>query len=98
MTSKERAFLRSQGQLLEPSVQVGKDGVIPETSANTDDALRAHELVKINVQRTCLTPVREIADMIAERTHSDVVQVIGRKIVLYRYSKDAKKHVPLKEE
>ena len=98
MTSKERAFLRSQGQLLEPSVQVGKDGVIPETAVNTDEALAAHELIKVNVQRTCLTPVREIADTIAARTHSEVVQVIGRKFVLYRYNGKLKKHVPLREE
>ena len=98
MTSKERAFLRSQGQLIEPCVQIGRDGVLPESTTLTDEALRARELVKVNVQRNCLTPVKEIAETLAGRTRSEIVQVIGRRFVLYRYSPDKKKHVPLKKE
>ncbi|MBE5996666.1 MAG: ribosome assembly RNA-binding protein YhbY [Lachnospiraceae bacterium] len=98
MTSKERAFLRSQAQLLEPVVQIGRDGLNPECTKNTDDALTARELVKINVQRNCLTPVREVAEMLSERTRSQIVQVIGRKFVLYRYSSEKKNHIPLKKD
>lgn len=98
MTSKERAYLRSQGQLIDAAVQIGRDGVIPESTTLTDEALRANELVKVNVQRNCLTPVKEIAETLAGRTRSEIVQVIGRKFVLYRFSPDKKKHVPLQKE
>lgn len=98
MTSKERAYLRSQAQLLEPVIQIGRDGLNPECTKNTDDALTARELIKINVQRNCLIPVRELADTLSGRTRSEVIQVIGRKFVLYRYSSEKKNHVPLKKE
>ena len=98
MTSKERAYLRSQAQLLEPVVQIGREGLNPECTKNTDEALTARELVKVNVQRNCLTPVREIAEMLSERTRSQIVQVIGRKFVLYRYSSAKKNHIPLKKD
>ena len=91
MTSKERAALRAEAQPLSAVVQIGKDGVTPECTANVDEALQARELIKINVQKNCLLPVREVADMIAGRTRSDVVQVIGRKIVLYRLNPEKKK-------
>ncbi len=84
MTSKERAVFRAAAQTLDAVVQIGRDGVSPECTANVDEALTARELIKINVQKNCLMPVREIADMLSERTRSDVIQVIGRKIVLYR--------------
>ena len=98
MTSKERAYLRSKAQTIDPVIQVGRDGLIPECTQNADDALEARELIKVNVQRNCLIPVREIADTLAERTHADVVQVIGRKFVLYRYSRTKKTHIPLRKE
>ena len=63
MTSKERAYLRSQAQLLEPVVQIGREGLNPDCTRNTDEALTARELVKVNVQRNCLTPVKEVAEM-----------------------------------
>ena len=98
MNSKVRAYLRSQAQLLDATVQVGKDGLIPEVTEQVSEALEARELVKINVQRNCLEDVKEIAQTLSERTRSDVVQVIGRKITLYRYSRTRKTHVPLRDE
>ena len=56
-----------------------------------DDALEARELIKISVLNNCADDPREIAQMVAERTRSQVVQVIGKKIVLYKESKDNKK-------
>ena len=55
------------------------------------EALGARELIKITVLKNCLDDGRSIADVLAERTHSQVVQVIGRKIVLYRPAKDEAK-------
>ncbi len=87
LTSKQRAYLRSLASKLTPVVQIGKGGVTPEVVASVDEALAARELIKANVLDNCLEDVREISNVIAERTRSDVVQVIGRKIVFYRAAK-----------
>ena len=84
MTSKIRAYLRSQAQLLEATVQIGKEGVAPEVTEQVSEALEARELVKVNVQRNCLEDIKEIAQTLSERTRSDVVQVIGSKFVLFK--------------
>ncbi|PKM49754.1 MAG: ribosome assembly RNA-binding protein YhbY [Firmicutes bacterium HGW-Firmicutes-7] len=90
MTSKQRAYLRGLANLIEPIYQVGKAGLGPEVTEGISDALEARELVKINVLKNCLEDPREMANILSERTRSDVVQQIGRKIVLYRPSKDNK--------
>lgn len=86
MTSKQRAYLKSIAMSIEPIYQVGKSTVTPELTKGIDEALEARELVKINVLKNCVQDPREIAGMLGERTRSEVVQVIGRKIVLYRKS------------
>lgn len=88
MTSKQRAYLKKLASIEEPIFQVGKSEVTPEIINAIDEALAARELIKINVLKNCFEEPKIVAQTIAERTHSDVVQVIGRKIVLYRPSKD----------
>ena len=80
---------------IDPILQLGKSGVTPEMTASVEEALAARELIKINVLQNCLFDIHEMADMLAERTNSSVVQVIGRKIVLYRQGKDDKKKIEL---
>ena len=80
---------------IDPILQLGKSGVTPEMTASVEEALAARELIKINVLQNCLFDIREMADMLAERTNSNVVQVIGRKIVLYRQGKDEKRKIEL---
>ncbi|MBQ9814377.1 MAG: ribosome assembly RNA-binding protein YhbY [Lachnospiraceae bacterium] len=84
MTSKERALLRSQAHHLEPIVHVGKDSLTPEVTAAVDEALEARELIKVGVLKNCFDDPNEIAQIIAERTKAQVVQVMGKKITLYR--------------
>ena len=91
LTSKQRAYLRSMANGLETIFHIGKSGVTPELTDAVDNALEARELVKLNILDNCLMGTREAAQIIAERTHSEVVQVIGKKIVLYKESKDNKK-------
>lgn len=91
MTSKQRAYLKGLAMTIDPIYQVGKSSLTPELTKGLDEALQARELIKINVLKNCLDDPGEIAQIIAERTHSEVVQVIGKKIVLYRESKDKKK-------
>lgn len=95
MTSKQRAYLKSLAMKMDPILQLGKSGVTPENTASVDEALAAREVIKINVLQNCLFDIREMAEMLAERTHSQVVQVIGRRIVLYREGKDEKKRIVL---
>ena len=91
MTSKERAYLKGLAMNIEPVVRIGKDSLTPEVVKYTDEALEARELVKIAVLNNCFDDVKELATTLAERTKSQVVQTIGRKIVLYRFQKDEKK-------
>ena len=72
---------------MEPILQVGKSSITPEHTAAVAEALEARELIKINVLQNCLDDPREIAEVLAERTNSQVVQVIGKKIVLYKEGK-----------
>ena len=95
MTSKQRAYLKGLAMKIDPILQLGKSGVTPEMTASVEEALAARELIKINVLQNCLFDIREMADMLAERTNSIVVQVIGRKIVLYRQGKDDKRKIEL---
>ena len=93
--SKQRAYLKGLAMTMDPILQLGKGGLTPENTASVDEALAARELIKINVLQNCLEDSRQMAETLAERTRSQVVQVIGRKIVLYREGKDDKKKIVL---
>ncbi len=95
MTSKQRAYLKSLAMTMDPVLQIGKGGLTPELTAAIAEALAARELIKINVLQNCEWEASDLAQTAAERTRSDVVQVIGRKIVLYREGKDDKKKIEL---
>lgn len=91
MTSKQRAYLKSLAMSMDPIMQIGKATVTPELTKSVEQALEARELIKIHVLKNCVADPRDIAELLAERTRSEVVQVIGKKIVLYRESKTKKK-------
>jgi RNA-binding protein len=88
MTSKQRSYLKGLAMDLDPVFQIGKSSVTPENIDAIGEVFNTHELVKIAVLKNCIDDPNEIANVIAERTHSQVVQVIGKKIVLYRPFKD----------
>lgn len=95
ITSKQRAYLKSLASNLTPIFQVGKASISPEMATGIDEALEKRELIKISVLKNCFDEPKKIAQTLAERTHSQVVQVIGKKIVLYRPAKkDAKIQLP----
>lgn len=91
MTTKQRAYLKGLAMTIEPIYQIGKSSLTPEITEGVSEALEARELIKINVLKNCMDDTTEVARTLAERTHSELVQVIGKKIVLYRESKDKKK-------
>ena len=90
MTSKQRAYLKGLAMKLDPVFNVGKSSITPEFTSAIAEVLETRELIKISVLKNCLDEPREIAEVLAERTHSQVVQVIGKKIVLYKESKENK--------
>ena len=91
MTSKERAYLKGLAMDIDSIFQIGKSSLTPEVTQAVSEALEARELIKITLLKNCLDDIRVVAATLAERTRSEVVQVIGRKIVLYKPAKDEKK-------
>ena len=88
MRSRERANLRGEAHHLQPLVHVGHQGVTDSVVRATDDLLRTRELVKVDVSRNLDAPVKEIARALAEATGAEVVQVIGRKVTIFRDNPD----------
>lgn len=91
MTTKQRAYLKGLAMTMEPVFQCGKSSVTPEFVNAVSEALEKRELVKISVLQNCGDDPKELGILLAERTRSQLVQVIGKKIVLYKENTDEKK-------
>lgn len=90
LTSKQRAHLRSLANTLMPIFQIGKGGLNENMINSISEALETRELIKITLLETADVSVRDSAAEIAAKTGAEQVQCIGRKIVLYRKSKEHK--------
>ena len=95
MTSKQRAYLKSLAMTMDRILQIGKSSLTPEFTQSAAEALEARELIKISVLQNCMDDPRQMAQVLAERTGAQVVQVIGKKIVLYKEGKKDKKKIVL---
>ena len=91
MNSKQRSMLKGMAMNIDPIFQIGKGSLTPQLTEAVGDALEKRELVKISVLKNCDDDINAIAEALAERTKSQVVQVIGKKIVLFKYQTDEKK-------
>lgn len=91
MTTKQRAFLKGLAMNIDPIYQIGKSSITPEFTDGISEALEARELIKISVLKNCADDPKELAQILSERTGSHVVQIIGKKIILYKESKKNKK-------
>ena len=87
LTSKQRAFLRSQARMMSPIFQIGKDGIGENSAKAISDALDARELIKIHVLENSMLTAREAREELCEKLACESVQVIGSKFVLYRKNK-----------
>ncbi|MCM1498638.1 MAG: ribosome assembly RNA-binding protein YhbY [Clostridium sp.] len=95
MTSKQRAYLKGLAMNIDTIINIGKSGVTPEVVTSISEAIEKRELIKIGVLKNCMDDPKEIAETLAGRTKSQVVQVIGKKIVLYkRNSKNSRIELP----
>lgn len=91
ITSKQRSMLKGLAMNLDPVFQIGKDSLSPELTQGIREVLEKRELIKIHVLKNCIDDKKELAQTLADRTGSIVVQVIGSMIVLFRYQKDSSK-------
>ena len=94
LNNKQKSYLRSLANPLKAVVIVGKDGLSDTVLESLDVSLEAHELVKVSLLKTCALSVKEAAIELAVGTKSEIIQTIGRTIVFYRRSKEAKIELP----
>lgn len=87
MTSKQRAYLKSLAATESPLINIGKSSLTPELTEAVFECFNKRELIKVGVLKNCDDDAREIATVLAERTKSEVVAVIGKKIILYKPDK-----------
>ena len=84
LSSKDRAALRAEAHHLTSSVHVGQHGLTETVRQTIEDALRTHELVKIQFSKNADVSAKEVANDLASDVGADVVQVIGRTATIYR--------------
>jgi RNA-binding protein len=94
LSGKQARYLRGLGHHLQPVVMIGREEISDRLLASVEEALALHELIKIKLQEGCLMDRREVASLVAERTASQVAQVLGKTILLYRASDKAKINLP----
>ena len=88
LTSRQRAYLIGLSNNEPVVLQIGKNGVTPETVASAEEVFHQRELFKGSVLKNCPEEPDACARMLAERTHAELVKVIGRRFILYRADKD----------
>lgn len=90
LTGKQKGHLRSLAHHLKPIFQVGKGSTNDHLIRHIEEAIETRELIKVSVLNNCMDDPREIGAELAERTGSELAQVIGKTIVLYKESRDHK--------
>ena len=77
-----------------PIVQIGKDGISDSVINNINNVFRTHELIKVTVMKSVSDDIKEIAFDLARLTRSEMVQIIGRQVILYKAAKEPKIILP----
>lgn len=90
LTGKQKRYLRSLAHNLDSIFQIGKSGINENMIAQIDDTLENRELIKIHVLQNNFDDKNELAVALSNATKSEIVQVIGSMIVIYRESVDNK--------
>jgi len=91
LTGKQKSFLRSMGQKLEPVVMMGKEGVTPTVVKAAQEAIKKRELIKVRVLQNCMEEPEDAITMLAERADVNLVQIIGRNGLLFKRNYDKPK-------
>lgn len=88
LTTKQRQYLKGLGHALKPMLQIGKDGINERQLASISKVLEDHELVKLNILENSDLNKNEVAQLLCEPLNAELVQVLGKKMLLYRKSKE----------
>ncbi|SDM54599.1 ribosome assembly RNA-binding protein YhbY [Halarsenatibacter silvermanii] len=88
LNSKQRSFLTGESHDLNPLVHVGKEGISEGVVDQTSETLKDHELIKVRINDNAPVNAEESAEIISRRTSSEVVQIIGSVIILYKENPD----------
>ena len=91
LTGKQKSFLRSMGQKLEPVVMMGKEGVTPTVVQAAQEAIKKRELIKVRILQNCMEEPEDAITMLAERADVNLVQIIGRNGLLFKRNYDKPK-------
>ncbi|MDT8441491.1 MAG: ribosome assembly RNA-binding protein YhbY [Desulfuromonadales bacterium] len=86
LTGKQARFLRGLGHKLRPVVMIGRQEISETVLASVDEALTAHELIKVKLQEGCLLDRHAVAEQLAAASGAAVAQILGKTILLYRPS------------
>lgn len=84
LTNNQKKYLRSIAHDLKPFVMVGQNGLSDSVLAEIDSTLQKHELIKIKLRVDDRDAKQNIIERIMEFSHSQLVQVIGGVLVIYR--------------
>lgn len=90
LQGKQKRQLRALANSLKPITQIGKDGLSENLFKSINDAFNTHELIKLNVLKTCDLDLNEIAIEIVRVNHCELVQKIGKTLVFYKKAKEPK--------
>ena len=90
MTSKQRSYLKGLAMTMDAVLQIGKSSLTPEITKSVAESDIPIEFSTTHVLKNCADDGKDLAQILAERTHSEVVQVIGKMIVLYKPAKEEK--------
>lgn len=91
LKTRQRQYLKGLGHSLKPVIQVGKDGLSQQVLSSISKALDDHELIKINILETADTDRKKASDVLTCVLNAEVVQTLGRKILLFRENKEKPK-------
>ncbi len=95
LSGKQKRFLRALGHPLKPVVMVGKGEVSEALVKETIDAISGHELIKVKILESCVMDRFDVAEQLAAACSAEVVQVLGRTLLLYRKAKEPKIELPV---
>jgi len=96
LKGKQRSYLKSLANNIEPILQIGKNGLTEDVLKSMDEALEARELIKINLLNNSLLDTKETALEICSELDAEYVQSLGNKIVIFRESEDKIIEIPKK--
>ncbi|MGX0140467.1 ribosome assembly RNA-binding protein YhbY [Staphylococcus hominis] len=90
LTGKQKRYLRSLAHNIDPIFQIGKAGINDNMISQIDETLENRELIKIHILQNNFDDKNDLAQTLSQATNSEVVQVIGSMIVIYKESQENK--------